>query len=109
LNYIWLKDIDSNEFMKISKINKEFIVLMITIASVNYNWTNINYGETCKRKNVKLYCKDENYIIIMDEISNDIIWIYPSSNYNNTDPVIPVCNNNELVITNSNNNVNYYK
>ena len=45
----------------------------------------------------------------MDEITNDIIWIYSSSNYNNTDPVIPVCNNNELVITNSNNNVNYYK
>jgi hypothetical protein len=94
--------------MKISKINKEFIVL-ITIASVNYNLTNINYGETCKRKTVKLYCKDENYIIIMDEITNDIIWIYSSSNYNNTDPVIPVCNNNEPVITNSNNNVNYYK
>ena len=29
---------------------------MITIASVNYNWTNINYGETCKRKvNIKVF------------------------------------------------------
>ena len=45
----------------------------------------------------------------MDKKNNHIIWIYPSTNYNNTDPVIPVCNNNELVITNSNNNVNYYK
>jgi len=37
------------ENKKIS-ISLEFTVLMINIASVNSNWTNINYRETCKRK-----------------------------------------------------------